>query len=290
MVSLMDYKEIKSASYVGKPISNTVMYVTKKIEALLTNLDNVKNCLIFCEDTIDIPEKLAQIHTFLKTANPQLDYAKYVSRLAYENEQISLHRKYVITDGGYYIGENVIIGKKPIIEPLCLIDHDVIIGDNARIYSGAKIRNAIIGDNFIANENSVVGTHAFTMARDENNNRVRIPTLGKVIIGNNVEVGMLTNISVGTAGNTFIDDYVKIDSFVYIGHDVTLKHNVEITSGVIVGGFVTIENNVLIGINATLRNRITIGEKSIVGMGSVVTKSIPSDTTVVGNPAKPFQN
>ena len=286
----MNCKEIKSASYIGKPKSNTIMYITKKVEVLLDKLYDVENCLIFCEDTIDIPVRLSKIHTFKKTSNPQLDYARYISNLAYEKEQKKLHRNYKLTEDGYYIGENVIIGKNSIIEPLCFIDHDVVIGDNARIYSGTKIRNASIGNNFVAHENSVIGAEAFTMARDENNNLTRISTLGKVIIGNNVEIGMLTNISVGTAGDTVIEDFVKIDSLVYIGHDVTLKHNVEITSGVIIGGFATIENNVLMGINSTIRNRITIDEKSIIGMGSVVTKSIPDNCIMVGNPAKPLSS
>lgn len=282
--------DIISASYIGNPISNTVMYISKKVEGLLSNLESAENCLVFCEASIDIPSKLNQQHIFMRTSNPQLDYAKFVYKLANEKEQSNKNRKYILTDNGYYIGENVIIGRNSVIEPFCFIDHDVIIGDNARIFSGAKIRNTIIGNNFIAGENSVVGSYGFTMAKDENNNLVRIPTLGKVFIGNNVEIGMLANVSVGSAGNTVIDDYVKIDAFTHIAHDVTLKSNVEIPAGVIIGGFDTIESNAFIGINATLRNRITIGENSIVGMGSVVTKSVLANTIVVGNPAKPYQN
>lgn len=280
---------ILSASYVGKPISNSVMYITKKVEHLLCNLYTIEHCLIFCEDTITITDNLLQKHVFIMTTNPQLEYAIYVRKLAYDIEQKRMNRKFKLTEEGYYVGENVTIGRNTIIEPLCFIDHDVIIGENARIYSGAKIRNAIIGDNFIANENSVIGTFGFTMARDENDNIVRIPTLGKVIIGNNVEIGMLANISVGSAGNTIIEDYVKIDAFVHIAHDVMLKNNVEIPAGAIIGGFDIIEENVFIGINSTLRNRITIGENSVIGMGSVVTKTIPANSTVIGNPAKPFE-
>ena len=280
---------ITTASYIGKPISNTVMYLSKKVEGLLKNLDNVINCLVFCEDTIDIPEELNNKHTFIKTANPQLDYSRYVNKLALEREKKKISRKYVFTEQGYYIGENVTLGNNVIIEPLCFIDHDVMIGDNARILSGAKIRNAVIGNNFIANENSAIGSYGFTMAKDEKNNLVRIPTLGKVIIGNNVEIGMLANVSVGSAGNTIISDYVKIDAFTHIAHDVTLECNVEIPAGAIIGGFDIIEHNAFIGINSTLRNRITVGENSVVGMGSVVTKSIPANTTVIGNPAKPYQ-
>lgn len=280
--------DINSASYIGRPVNNTAMYITKKVEHLLSNLYNADQCLVFCENTIEIPSELCNKHYFVKTTNPQLDYSKYVNKLACEIEQRKKNRKYTLCEGGYYIGENVKIGSNAIIEPFCLIDHDVVIGDNARIFSGAKIKNAVIGDNFIANENAVIGTYGFTIAKDENGNNVRIPTLGKIIIGNNVEVGMLANISVGSGGNTIINDFVKIDAFVHIAHDVNIHKNAEIPAGVIVGGFDTIGENVFIGINSALRNRITIGENSIIGMGSVVTKNISANTTVAGNPAKPF--
>ncbi|WP_326907829.1 hypothetical protein [Sedimentibacter sp. MB31-C6] len=278
--------EIVSASYIGRPESNTVMYLAKKVEYLLKNLYEVDHCLIFCEETISIPYDLSKKHTFIKTTNPQFEYSKYVNELALNIEKKKKQRKYVLTEGGYYIGENVSIGKNALIEPLCFIDHDVVIGDNAKIFSGAKIKNSIIGNNFIANENSVIGTYGYTMASDESGNNLRIPTIGKVVIGNYVEVGMLANISVGSAGNTVINDYVKIDSFVHIAHDVNLHKNVRITSGTIIGGFDIIKSNVFIGINSTLRNRIVVGENSFIGMGSVVTKDVPANTTIMGNPAK----
>ncbi len=278
-----------SASYIGKPISNTVMYISKKIEKQLFNLRNVTGCLIFCENSIEVPKELLETNTFIMTSNPQLEYSRYVNSIASRIETENRSRKYTLTKDGYYVGENVKIGKNAYIEPLCLIDHDVIIGDNAHIFTGSKIRRAIIGDNFVAFENSVVGSYGFTMATDESGAKVRIPTLGKVIIGNNVEAGMLCNIAVGSGGNTIIDDNVKIDAFVHIAHDVHLEHDVEIPAGAIIGGFVTVQNNVFIGINATVRNRITIGEKAIVGMGSVVTKDVSANTTVVGNPARLFE-
>lgn len=287
----MDYNKlnISSVSYIGHPVSNTAMYIAKKVEHLLVNLENCEKCLVFCEDTISVPDSLLAKHNFIFTENPQLEYSVFADSLAKDIEKKMRLQKYRLTDEGYYIGESVIIGENAYIEPYCLIGHDVVIGKNARILSGAKIKNAIIGDNILVNENAVIGTNGFTMARDSNNNLIRIPTLGKVHIGNNVEIGMLANVAVGSAGNTTIMDNVKIDAFVYIGHDAILHDNVEITAGAIVGGFDNIGMNTFIGINATLRNRITIGDNAVIGMGSVVTKSIEPNTTVIGNPAKVYE-
>lgn len=279
---------ITGVSYAGKPLDNTAMYITKKVEHLVKNLDGVVGCKVFVEDTVSVPDELRRGNEFVFTQTPQRDYALFVQQMDRERASINRSRKYTKTEGGYTIGENVSIGEGSFIEPNAFIDHDVIIGSNAYIKSGAIIRNAIIGDNIIVCENCTIGSDGFTMAEDELGNKIRIPTLGKVIIKNNVEISALSNISCGSAGNTIIGDNVKIDSLVHIGHDVYLGKNVEITAGVIVAGFVVVEDGAYVGINATIRNRRDIGRNAFIGMGAVVTKNVESDVTVVGNPAKLF--
>ena len=279
---------ITAVSYAGRPISCTAMYITKKVERLLENLEKVEGCLVFADDNIVVPDKLLKLHHFVMTKTPQRDYARFVNELAEKRQEANRQRKYSLTEGGYYVGENVKLGLNVQIEAGAFIDHDVVIGNNALIKTGAKIRDAVIGNDFIACENCTVGTSGFTMADDEEGNKIRIPTLGKVVIGNNVEIGALTNISCGSAGNTVLEDNVKLDSLVHIGHDVFLGKNVEIPAGAIIGGFCVLEEGAYVGVNATLRNRIHIGKNAFIGMGAVVTKSVEDGITVVGNPAKPF--
>ena len=265
------------------------MYITKKVEHLLSNLEQVEECLVFAESTIEVPEDLRGRHTFMMSDSPQKDYALFVNDLADRILDERKKRKYTLTDGGYTVGENVSIGENALIEPGAFIDHDVVIGKNAVIKAGACIKNTIAGDGFIACENCTVGTTGFTMAEDDEGNKLRIPTLGKVSIGNNVEIGALTNVSSGSAGNTLLEDNVKLDSLVHIGHDAQLGKNVEIPAGAIIGGFCVLEDGAYVGVNATVRNRIRIGKKAFIGMGAVVTKSVDDGITVVGNPAKPFE-
>ena len=120
------------------------------------------------------------------------------------------------------------------------------------------------------------------MAKDENGKWIRIPSLGKVVIGDNVELGMNVVVACGTAGDTIIEDYVKMDALVYVGHDAYIKNNTEISSGAIIGGYVNIGEDCAIGFNAGIRNRLMIGDNSIVGMGSAVVKSVNSGETVIG--------
>lgn len=280
--------EIKGPSYIGRPVSNTFMFITKKIEKQVDNLKRVNNCLVYAEEGMLIDSALKKENCIVETKNPQLEYARFALLFEKEKARFNASRKYSERNG-YCVGENVVIGKNTIIEPGCFLDHDVIIGDNCRILAKAAIRNSVIGNNVLINENALVGSNGFNMTEDECGNKIRIPTLGKVVISNNCEIGAFDNISCGSGGNTFLDEYVKLDALVHIGHDVQLSKNVEITAGCVIGGFVEISEGGYIGINSVLRNRIKIGKNAFVGMGAVVTKSVEDGVTVVGNPAKPFE-
>lgn len=280
---------VNSASYIGKPIDNTIMFISKKVEHLLKNLFGHKNCIVFSENGIELPdEEFVKDNYFIFSDNPQFEYAKFANIVANKRFDEEKDKKYTLTPEGYYLGENTVIGENSYIEPGCLIGHGVIIGKDARILAGAVIKNSIIGDRVIINEYAVIGSNGFTMSNDENGNKFRIPTLGKVIIGNDVEIGAHDNISCGSGGNTVLDDYVKIDALVHIGHDVHLHKNVEVTAGVTFSGFVDAGEESYIGVGSVLRNRISLGEHSFIGMGSNVTKSVEANIVVAGNPAKPF--
>lgn len=275
--------KIQGVSYIGKPVDGTAMFVTKKVESLIINLEGHKDCLVFLENGINVPQSFANDNELVFSDNPQIEYIRFIELIDNNIRSLESHKKIIYTNG-YYVGENVVIGENAVIEPGVFIGHNVIIGKNAYLKSGAMIKNAVIGDSFIAGENCTIGTSSFTMTKDEEGNAIRIPSLGKVIIGNNVEIGSLTNVSRGSAGETVVQNNVKVDSLVHIGHDVYLCDNVEITAGTVVAGFTVVGNGTFVGVNSSIRNRITIGDNSYIGMGSVVNKSIDSNSKVVGNP------
>lgn len=279
---------IRGASYIGAPRSNTAMFITKKVAHLLTSLESVAECLVFAEEGIDVPESLRKQHAFSFSRKPQLAYARFANQFAEARFSEEKKLKYRLMPEGYYLCEDSSVGEGAYIEPGCVIGPDVQIGKNARIYAGSVIRRSTIGNDFVANEHAVVGANGFTMAEDEDGNKMRIPTLGRVVIGDNVEVGVHDNVSCGSGCDTIIDDYVKLDALVHVAHDDHLHKNVEITAGGIIGGFDELGEHAYVGINAVLRNRIQVGDNALIGMGSTVTKSVEASTTVAGNPARPF--
>ena len=278
---------IHGISYVGNPKSHTAMYMTAKIGEKAAGLSCVEKCVVFAQTGIQVPQDARENNLICFCENPQLEYIKLVNEMEREKQKNERKNRFLYKDGSY-ISETAVIGANAYIEPSCRIGHGVVIGDGAVLLTGTVICDSVIGDGFVSNEYAVIGANGFTMADDKDGNKVRIPSLGRVVIGDDVEVGAHDNISRGSAGDTVLEDNVKLDAFVHVGHDAVLHKNIEVTAGTVIGGFDEVGEDTFIGLNAVLRNRIAIGNHVTIGMGAVVTKSVPDSMTVVGNPAKPM--
>ena len=281
---------INGVSYAGDARDNTMMYISKKVAHLVVNLFERKQCLVFVEKGVELDKEIKRNNCFIYSDDPQLAYAKLASEFEYKIREQERRWGYTKTSEGYYIGKNVSIGRNAYIEPGVIIGHNVQIGDDAVIYAGAVIKHAIIGKHFLCNENAVIGNYSFTMAEDEFGNNYRIPALGRVIIGDYVEIGACNDISMGACGDTILDDYVKLDGLVHVGHEAHLNKNTEITAGAVIAGFVEMGEKTYVGINSGIKNRIRLGNKCTIGMGSNVIKDVNDNSVVIGNPARPLKN
>lgn len=280
--------DITGVSYIGKPVDGTVIFITRKVKNLLNKLSSKRDCLVFIQEGIEIPTEYKKCNCFVISEDPQLEYAHFALKLSQIEKEKDRNRKYTLTPEGYYIGENVKLGKNVIIEPCCNIGHDVIIGDNAYIGFGSSITNAEIGANFVCQGRSAIGVDAFFMAEGEK--KFRIPSFGKVYIGNHVDISSNVTVERGFNSHTIIMENTKIDSNVCLGHDDIIGENVVITSGASIAGLVTIGKNVYIGMNATIKQRLSIGDGALIGMGSVVISNVKEGISVFGNPAVKFGN
>lgn len=114
----------------------------------------------------------------------------------------------------------------------------------------------------------------------------RMPHLGHVMIGDNVEIGAYSTVDRAVLQDTYIGDNVKIDHHVHVGHNAWIGRNTTITAGAIIGGSAEIGNDCWIGLGAIIRNKVVVGPNVTVGMGAVVISDVPDGATVVGNPAR----
>ncbi len=124
---------------------------------------------------------------------------------------------------------------------------------------------------------------------EDNGTPIKIPHIGKVVIGNNVEIGANTTIAKATFDTTTIKNHVKIDDQVHIAHNCFIDEKTIITAQVILSGSVTIGKKCWIGPNASLIQKIKIEDNVLIGMGATVTKNIPRNSKVMGLNALPLK-
>ena len=179
---------IHGASFIGSPRSGTVLFVTKKVRKLLENLKDAEECLVFAETGLDIPEEFRKKNCFVTADDPQRAYAEFALEFRREESERERQRKWTQTPEGAWLGENVTLGTGCVLENGCRIGHDVVLGDGAFIGAGSTVVHAEIGKGFGCLDRCSVGLDAFFMAEGEN--RFRIPSFGKVFIGDRATVGM----------------------------------------------------------------------------------------------------
>ena len=223
-----------------------------------------------------------------------------------------------VVDPSATLGENVQVG------PNVVISHDAVIGDNTKILAnsyiggGAKLgKNCLIhpgvnigdrvevGNDVILHHGVSLGADGFSFVtenpdnieqarkegsiKEENTKHVifKIPSIGSVTIGNNVEIGANTTIDRGTIENTTIGENTKIDDLVMIGHNCRIGKGCLIVSQVGIAGSCVIGDRVVIAGQAGLADHIEIGSDTIITAKAGVTKSFPEKSIIVGIPAVP---
>ena len=187
------------------------------------------------------------------------------------------------------LGKNVRIGKNSTIGHNTIIEHNVRIGNNCNIGSNVIIRNTIVGNHTNILDGAIIGKKGFGFFPGESKN-IRYPHVGSVMIGDNVEIGCHNTIDRGSLSNTIIGDGTFIDNQVHIAHNVKIGKNCIITGQVGFAGSSSIGNRVMIGGQAGISGHLTIGDNVQIGGGSGVIKNIPSNSKVMGYPAKNIRN
>jgi UDP-3-O-[3-hydroxymyristoyl] glucosamine N-acyltransferase len=187
---------------------------------------------------------------------------------------------------GTYIGPKVIIGENVTIYANVTILDECSIGKNTVIWSGTVIRERChIGNDCIFHPNATIGADGFGFRPDPERGLVKIPQIGNVIIGNNVEIGANTCVDRGKFSSTILGDGCKIDNLVQIGHNSKLGKFCIMAGNSGLAGSVTLGNGVIIGGSASIKDHTTIGDGAIVGAGSGVTGDIEAGKTMLGYPA-----
>ncbi len=175
-----------------------------------------------------------------------------------------------VVEAGAVIGAHTVIGAG------CYIGTNVVIGENVRLYPRVVVyHDCVIGDRLIAHSGVVIGADGFGIAMDEGR-WLKIPQIGRVVIGNDVEIGANTTIDRGALDDTVIEEGVKLDNQIQIAHNVRIGAHTAIAGCVGIAGSATIGKYCRIGGSAGILGHLQIAEHVEIAAFSLIGKSIKS--------------
>ena len=236
----------------------------------------------------------------IRTENPSLAFAKIISSFTTYKVR---HPKGIHPTA--VLGKELSLGRDVAIGPCVVVEDGVAIGDNTIIYAGSfigqdskigtqtliypnvSIRERVtIGNRVVVHSGTVIGSDGFGFATIDGLHH-KIPQIGTVEIGDDVEIGANVTIDRARFEKTIIGKGTKIDNLVQIAHNVVIGENSIIVAQVGISGSTTIGKNVILAGQAGIVGHVSIGDNAVVMAQAGVSKSVPEQTMVWGYPAKP---
>lgn len=189
------------------------------------------------------------------------------------------------------IEEGAEIGAKTVLYPGVYVGRDVKIGESCEIFPTVTLYDLTqIGNRVRIHAGSVMGADGFGYApRFDGGIPVehqKIFHLGRVIIGDDVEIGANSMVDRATFGETTIGPKAKLDNHVHVGHNSTIGEGAILCGGVCLAGGTVIGKFAYIGGMAGIGNKAAIGDYAKIGAMSLVDKDVPAGGTSVGNPQR----
>lgn len=172
------------------------------------------------------------------------------------------------------IGENVAIGNNVTIYPGCVIGDGVSIGDDTLFYPNVVVyAHCVIGRRAVIQAGAVIGGDGFGFAKD-GERWVKIPQIGRVVIGDDVEIGANTSIDRGALDDTVIGNGVKIDNQIQIAHNVVVGDHTAMAGCVGIAGSTRIGRRCTIGGAGMIVGHLELADDVHISAGTMVTKSL----------------
>ncbi|MDX1923746.1 MAG: UDP-3-O-(3-hydroxymyristoyl)glucosamine N-acyltransferase [Rickettsiaceae bacterium] len=285
---IRDIKNLEDSS------AGDLAFINNRKYFSLFSLAKCTACITGISD--DLPENNSLIK--IKVDDPYYAYSKAINLLF--SEKLSKSPQNISESAK--IGQNVTIGQNVVIEDGAVIgdgsyiDHNSIIkqgveiGANCKIGAGSYISYAKIGNNTIIHPGVRIGTDGFGFATYKGFH-YKILHIGKVIIGNNVEIGANTTIDRGSVRDTLIGNNVMIDNLVQIAHNVELGNGCVIVAQVGIAGSTKLGHYVVVGGQAGIAGHLNIANQVQIAAQSGVMANINEEKAIVGgSPSVPIRD
>lgn len=240
----------------------------------------------------------------LLTADPYVVYARIAAELhPAASATPGVHPSAVIGPGagipasceigpGAVLGSGCRLGECVVIGPRAVVGDGAVIGRDTRLMAGVIVyAGTRVGARCILHAGAVLGSDGFGFAREREGSYVKVPQVGGVVLGDDVEIGANTTIDRGAIDDTVVGNGVKLDNQVQVGHNVRIGEHTVIAAQTGISGSTTIGARCVVGGQAGFAGHITVVDDVIIGGGTSVTGSIrtPGIYAGGGTPADHIQ-
>ncbi len=187
------------------------------------------------------------------------------------------------------IADSAKLGRDVAVAAFSSISEDVIIGDGTVIHPNVTIyARSVIGSRCIIHSGTVIGADGYGFVVDSGRHR-KVPQIGIVRIGDDVEIGAGCTIDRASIGETVVGDGTKIDDQVMIGHGAKIGKHCLLVAQVGIAGSAELGDHVMVAGQSGIGGHLKIGDRVQVAAKSAVLDDLPPDTKVMGIPAIPFR-
>jgi UDP-3-O-[3-hydroxymyristoyl] glucosamine N-acyltransferase len=189
--------------------------------------------------------------------------------------------------GAYVVlGDRVTIGDSVTIHPHCVLYDGVVLGAGCLLHSHVVVREDVqLGQRVILQNGAIIGADGFGFAPVGDGSYHKIPQVGTVILGDDVEVQSLSSVDRGTLETTTIGRGTKIDNLVQIGHGSKVGKDTVICGQVAMAGSTIVGDRVVLAGQSGVSGHLTIGDDVIAAASTGITQSIPKGKVIAGYPA-----
>ncbi|MFT6407294.1 MAG: UDP-3-O-[3-hydroxymyristoyl] glucosamine N-acyltransferase [Arenicella sp.] len=188
------------------------------------------------------------------------------------------------------IGANCVFADNVTIRAGAVIEHAVVIGAGSIINANVNIGyNSQLGQRVVVQAGAAIGSEGYGFAVDKLNHYHRVPHTGRVVLGDDVQVGANSCIDRGTYGDTAIAAGVKIDNLVHIAHNVEVGEDTMLTAQTVIAGSSKIGKRVIASGQTGVLDHKSVADDAILVHRCGVTEDITSGGMWAGSPAKPFK-
>jgi len=193
------------------------------------------------------------------------------------------------TEVGAYavVGEGARIGRDCVIHPHAVVGPGVEVGDGCRLHPHSSVSHALLGRGVVLHPGARVGQEGFGFLPTPDGRFETMPQLGRVVLGDGVEIGANACVDRGAQGDTVLGPGTRLDNLVQVGHNVRAGRGCILVAQSGVSGSTALGDFVTVAAQAGLTGHLRIGAKARIGAQAGVMNDVPAGTDVLGSPAWP---